>query len=106
MLRNDENRITMNIDYIEIIGLIAALLTTASFLPQVYKTWKTKDVSSLSLPMFSIFFVGVIMWLIYGLLIESLAIILANAITIITSFLLVYFKLKYSKNRVRTDKKA
>ncbi len=40
-----------NIDYIEIIGLIAAFLTTAAFLPQVYKTWKTKDVSSLSLPM-------------------------------------------------------
>ncbi|NNL15697.1 MAG: SemiSWEET transporter [Flavobacteriaceae bacterium] len=85
-----------NIDYIEVIGLIAAFLTTA-FLPQVYKTWQTKDTSSLSLPMFSMFFVGVIMWFIYGILIESLAIILANAITIISSFLLVYFKVKYSK---------
>ncbi len=87
----------MNIDYIEVIGLIAAFLTTAAFLPQVYKTWKTKDVSSLSLPMLTMFFVGVIMWLIYGFLIESLAIILANAITLISLFLLVYFKLKYSK---------
>ena len=86
-----------NIDYIEIIGLIAAFLTTASFLPQVYKTWKTKDVSSLSLPMLTMFFIGVIMWLIYGFLKESLAIILANAITVISLFLLVYFKLKYSK---------
>jgi MtN3 and saliva related transmembrane protein len=89
----------MNIDYIEAIGLMAAVLTTAAFLPQVYKTWKTKDVSSLSLPMLSIFFIGVVLWLIYGLLIESLAIILANAITIISAFLLVYFKLKYSKNK-------
>ena len=96
----------MRLDYIEIIGLIAAFLTTAAFLPQVYKTWKTKDVSSLSLPMLTMFFVGVIMWLIYGLLIESLAIILANAITLISLFLLVYFKLKYSKNRKQTDKKA
>ncbi len=87
----------MNIDYIEVIGLIAAFLTTAAFLPQVYKTWKTKDASSLSLPMFSMFFVGVVMWLIYGLLIESLAIILANVITVISSFLLVYFKIKYGK---------
>ena len=86
-----------NIDYIEIIGLIAAFLTTASFLPQVYKTWKTKDVSGLSLPMLTMFFIGVIMWLIYGFLKESLAIILANAITVISLFLLVYFKLKYSK---------
>lgn len=85
----------MNIDYIEIIGLIAAVLTTAAFLPQVYKTWNTKDVSSLSLPMFSMFFVGVVMWLIYGLLIESPAIILANTITVFSSFLLVYFKIKY-----------
>ena len=85
----------MNIDYIEIIGLIAAVLTTAAFLPQVYKTWKTKDVSSLSLPMFSMFFVGVVMWLIYGLLIESPAIIFANTITVFSSFLLVYFKIKY-----------
>jgi len=86
-----------SIDYIEVIGLIAAFLTTAAFLPQVYKTWKTKDASSLSLPMFSMFFVGVVMWLIYGFLIDSLAIILANAITIVSSFLLVYFKIKYRK---------
>ncbi len=96
----------MNIDYIEVIGLIAAFLTTAAFLPQVYKTWKTKDVSSLSLPMLSIFFGGVVMWLIYGFLINSLAIILANAVTIISSFLLVYFKLKYSNKTLQTDKKT
>ncbi len=88
----------MNIDYIEIIGLIAAFLTTASFLPQVYKTWKTKDVSSLSLPMLIMFFIGVVMWLIYGVLKESLAIILANAITVISLFLLMYFKMKYGRN--------
>ena len=87
----------MELDYKEIIGLIAAFLTTAAFLPQVYKTWKSKDVSSLSLPMLSMFFVGVVMWLIYGFLIESLAIILANAITIISVFFLVYFKIKYQK---------
>ena len=89
----------MNIDYIEIIGLIAAFLTTASFLPQVYKTWKTKDVSSLSLPMLTMFFVGVIMWLIYGFLKQSLAIILANAITIVSLFLLIHFKIKYGSKK-------
>ena len=96
MIRNDEKRILMNIDHIEIIGLVAAFLTTSAFLPQVYKTWKTKDVSSLSLPMILMFFAGVVMWLIYGFLIESLSIILANAITVVSSFILVYFKLKYS----------
>ncbi|AEE19333.1 MtN3 and saliva related transmembrane protein [Dokdonia sp. Hel_I_63] len=85
------------IDNIEIIGLVAATLTTAAFLPQVYQTWKTKDVSGLSLPMFTMFFVGIVFWLIYGVLKESLAIILANAITVVSSFLLLYFKIKYDK---------
>ncbi|WP_299553523.1 SemiSWEET transporter [Seonamhaeicola sp.] len=89
----------MVIDYIEIIGLIAAVLTTSAFLPQVYKTWKTRDVSSFSLPMFLIFFIGIIFWLIYGILVKSIAMILANTITVISSFLLLYFKIKYDKRQ-------
>ncbi|TXE09611.1 hypothetical protein FUA26_08980 [Seonamhaeicola algicola] len=86
-----------NIDYIEIIGLTAAVLTTTAFLPQVYQTWKTKDVSALSLPMLLIFFIGILFWLVYGILQKSLSMIFANSITILSSFLLVYFKIKYSK---------
>ncbi|NNK83373.1 MAG: SemiSWEET transporter [Flavobacteriaceae bacterium] len=82
-------------DNIEVIGLIAAVLTTSAFLPQVYKTWKTKDVSGFSLPMFLMFFIGIIFWLLYGILVESIAMILANGITLISSFLLLYFILKY-----------
>jgi MtN3 and saliva related transmembrane protein len=81
----------------EVIGFVAALLTTIAFLPQVYKTWKTKDVSSLSLPMLSMFFIGVILWLIYGTLKQSPAIIFANGTTVISTLLLLYFKLKYQK---------
>ena len=84
-------------NYIEIIGFIAAISTTVAFLPQVYKTWKTKDVSGLSLPMLFIFFVGVLMWLIYGFLKNSPPIIFANSITIVSAFLLVYYKIKYGK---------
>lgn len=86
-----------NINYIEIIGFIAAILTTAAFLPQVYQTWKTKDVSGLSLPMLALFFSGIALWLIYGVLIDSPSMIAANAITVISSFVLVYFKIKYGK---------
>lgn len=86
-----------NINYIEIIGLTAAVLTTTAFLPQVYQTWKTKDVSALSLPMLLIFFIGILFWLVYGILQKSLSMIFANSITILSSFLLVYFKIKYSK---------
>jgi len=86
-----------NINYIEILGFIAAVLTTAAFLPQVYKTWRTKDVSGLSLTMFLMFFTGISLWLIYGFLIKSPPLILANAITVISSFLLLYFIIKYGK---------
>ncbi|MFC4635264.1 SemiSWEET family sugar transporter [Dokdonia ponticola] len=86
------------INSIEIIGLIAATCTTAAFLPQVYQTWKTKNVSGLSLPMLTIFFTGVLLWLVYGTYIHSLSIILANAITIVSVFLLIVFKLRY-RNR-------
>ena len=83
-------------NYIEIIGLIAAFLTTAAFNPQAYKTWKTKDVSGLSLPMFSMFTVGILMWFAYGVLTNSLPIILANAVTGILSIMLLVFKIKYN----------
>ena len=81
--------------YIELIGLIAAVLTTAAFLPQVYKTWKTKDVSALSLPMLILFFTGIVLWLVYGIYIKSLSMIIANSITIVSSLLLLYFKITY-----------
>ena len=84
-------------DYIEIIGFGAAILTTVAFLPQVYKTWKTKDVSSLSMPMLLMFFVGIILWLAYGFLINSPSMIFANSITTVSAFLLIYFKVKYGK---------
>ncbi|HPF97327.1 MAG: SemiSWEET transporter [Mangrovimonas sp.] len=82
----------------ETIGFAAAILTTTAFLPQVYKTWKTKDVSGLSLPMLLIFFIGIVLWLIYGFLMESPSMIFANIITVVSSFLLLYFKLKYDKD--------
>ena len=83
------------IDVYEILGLIAAFITTASFVPQVYKTWKTKSVESLSLTMYSAFFIGIVLWLIYGIHLNSLPMILANSITSVLALLLIIFKLKY-----------
>ena len=82
---------------IELIGFLAAVLTTAAFLPQVFKTWKTKDVSSLSLPMLVLFFIGIVAWLVYGFLKNSPSMIFANSITVVSSSLLMYFKIKYGK---------
>ncbi len=83
------------IDNFEIIGLVAGILTTAAFVPQVYKTWKAKSAESLSLTMYLVFLVGIILWLIYGIHINSLAMILANAVTGFLALLLIFFKLRY-----------
>jgi len=85
------------IDIYEIIGLIAALFTTIAFVPQVYKTWKSKSADSLSLTMYIIFFIGIVLWLIYGIHLNSLAIILANSITSVLALLLIVFKLKFRR---------
>ena len=73
-------------DFYEILGLIAATLTTISFMPQVYKTWKTKSTEGLSLTMYLILFIGVVLWLIYGIHLKSLPVILANGITSLLTF--------------------
>ena len=65
----------------EIIGLIAAVCTTFAFIPQVMKVWKTKQTKDLSLRMYSVMFIGILLWLVYGIRIDSLSIILANVVT-------------------------
>ena len=65
----------------EIIGLSAAFLTTSAFIPQVYKIYKEKNAAGISLTMYIILFTGVILWFVYGILIGSLSIIIANGVT-------------------------
>ncbi|MDD4914297.1 MAG: SemiSWEET transporter [Methylococcales bacterium] len=77
----------------EIIGYLAATLTTASFLPQAFKTIKTRDTQSLSLGMYSMFALGVLLWLIYGVYLSNNAIIIANAITFLLASLILGFKM-------------
>ena len=77
----------------EAIGYVAATLTTVSFLPQAILTIKTRDTSSLSLSMYSIFTLGFFCWLIYGLYIADTAIIAANAITFILAGIILVYKI-------------
>ncbi len=70
-------------DPVTALGLFAAALTTFSFLPQVIKTWKAKSAEDLSLGTFSMFCAGVVCWLIYGLLVEDIPVIVANAVTLV-----------------------
>ena len=77
------------------IGTIAATLTTASFVPQVLHTFRTKDVSGISLGMYSAFTIGVGLWLVYGLLLDAWPIVIANAITVSLATCILVMKLRY-----------
>jgi MtN3 and saliva related transmembrane protein len=78
----------------EVIGFIAACLTTLAFIPQAYHSWSTRDLSGISLPMYSLFSLGVFFWLIYGLMITSWPIIIANIITLILASVVLFLKIK------------
>ncbi|MFP4163206.1 MAG: SemiSWEET transporter [Chitinispirillaceae bacterium] len=79
----------------EITGLAAGALTTASFLPQVIKTYRSRSAKDLSLGMFSLFTLGVFLWLIYGIAIKELPIIAANAVTFVLALSLLVSKFRY-----------
>jgi MtN3 and saliva related transmembrane protein len=76
-----------------LIGFLAATLTTVSFVPQVIKIWKTNDTEAISLEMFLLFSLGVIVWLIYGILRNDIVIILANVITLSMSLYILSKKI-------------
>lgn len=74
-------------------GTIAAILTTASFLPQAIKTIKTKDTEGISTVMYSMFVVGVFLWIIYGIQLRDMPIIVANVITFVLASIILGFKI-------------
>ena len=79
----------------EMIGYAAAVLTTSSFVPQAVHTFKTKDVRGISLTMYSIFVVGISLWLVYGLLLDAWPIVIANTVTLTLAVAILAMKLKY-----------
>lgn len=78
----------------EIIGMLAAILTTAAYIPQTIKVLRTKDTRSLSLGMYALITGGLALWLVYGLMIGSLSIILANAVTVVMAGVILWMKIR------------
>ena len=78
-----------------IIGYLAAVGTTISFLPQAVKTIKTKNTSGISLPMYALFTTGTLFWLLYGISIGSYQVSIANAITFIFASIILIYKIRY-----------
>ncbi|MDB5892395.1 MAG: loop repeat family protein [Polaromonas sp.] len=80
---------------IEVVGALAACLTTASFVPQAWLSFRTRDVSGVSLGMYSVFTLGVALWLAYGWMLKAWPIVLANAITLVLALAILGMKLLY-----------
>jgi MtN3 and saliva related transmembrane protein len=82
---------------IQLLGLLAGALTTISFLPQVIKTWKSRSAKDLSLGMFSLFCLGVVLWLVYGFILNDIPLIAANMLTLMLASTLLFFKLHFKE---------
>ena len=85
------------INLTELIGSTAAFLTTVSFLPQVWLSFKTRDVSGVSLSMYSAFTAGVALWLAYGWLLGSWPMMIANTVTLTLALAILGMKLVYGR---------
>jgi len=79
---------------IDSIGYAAAALTTVAFVPQVVKSWRTRSTGDLSSTMLVVFTAGITLWLMYGIAARSMPVILANAVTLVLSVMLVVLKMR------------
>jgi MtN3 and saliva related transmembrane protein len=79
----------------EILGHIGSALSSITFIPQVYQTWKTKRVKDLNLFMILIVFISTVIWVLYGLWSNLLPVIICNSIICLLSLVLIYFKIAY-----------
>lgn len=77
----------------ELVGYPAAILTTVAFVPQAWKSWRSRDLSGISLPMYALFTLGVAFWLAYGVLIASTPIVVGNGITLALATIVLWLKL-------------
>ncbi|MFL6580335.1 MAG: SemiSWEET family sugar transporter [Burkholderiales bacterium] len=79
------------------IGFLAGLLTTAAFIPQVWKIYQTKSGKDISGRMFCLFSVGIVLWLVYGMLLGSIPLIVSNVVTLVLSLTILALKYRYSR---------
>jgi MtN3 and saliva related transmembrane protein len=84
---------------VDTLGYLAATLTTASFLPQAWLTFRTRDVSGISLAMYSAFTLGIALWLAYGVLIRAWPIVIANAVTFALAVGILLMKLLIERSQ-------
>jgi MtN3 and saliva related transmembrane protein len=81
-----------------VIGIVAGVFTSSSLIPQLIKIVKEKKVEDLSMGMFLSLLIGIILWVVYGILRDDWPIIITNGFSVLLNFLVLFFKFKYRKN--------
>jgi MtN3 and saliva related transmembrane protein len=90
--------------FVDTLGYLAAALTTASFVPQAWLTFRTRDVSGISLAMYSAFTLGISLWLAYGMLIRAWPIVIANVVTLVLAAGILAMKVVIERRRRRRSR--
>jgi MtN3 and saliva related transmembrane protein len=80
---------------LDVLGLVATCFTTSSFIPQVIRTWKTKDVSGISLSTYVIITIGLALWLVYGINKQDLPLIVANSVMVVLTLAISIMKIAF-----------
>jgi MtN3 and saliva related transmembrane protein len=80
---------------VTVLGLVAAFCTTAAYLPQVVKTWRTRSTTDISLGMFLLMVSGLVLWLAYGIMLADLPLIASNTVTLILAAAILYLKVRH-----------
>jgi len=86
-------------NYTDSLGYIAAALTTCSFIPQAWHTFRSRDVKGISLGMYSAFTLGIALWLGYGVMLQAWPVVIANAITFVLAAAILVMKISMTQKR-------
>lgn len=90
----------MALQFLDGLGFVASVFTSSSFVPQVWRTWKTRDVSGISLPSYAIITFGLVLWLLYGVLRGDVPIIVANTIMVVLTGAIATMKIIFGKSPI------
>lgn len=86
-------------EFTDLLGYLAGALTTLSFIPQAWRTFRTKDVSGISLRMYCIFTLGIAVWLTYGIVLKETPMIVANSVSLVLACAVLGMKLRYGRRQ-------
>ncbi len=91
----------MTLELNDLLGISAGVLTAASRVPQIVKTWKTRSAGGLSLSMYAMLCAGFLLWLTYGLMTDNVPVILSNVVSLAFNLVLLVFRFRFGSHNLQ-----